>query len=123
MTEPVSTAATGTAISVGTVTLVGTVFGMRYDLLLLGLFGGLLRLSKDERTNRKAAFSSVALSTLLAGAVSPVAGAFFAHLFNLQANVDEFRICAAVLIGYGWQAMMPAIWDLIIQKYGGKEMS
>lgn len=123
MTEPISTAATGTAISVGTVTLVGTVFGMRYDLLLLGLFGVLCSLAVQEKKKRTTAFSLVAISTLFSGAISPVAGAVLAKWLDLPGNVEDLRICAAPVIGFGWQAIAPAVWGLMTQRYGAKEMS
>ncbi len=117
MTEPVSPAAA--ALSFGTVTLVGSIFGMRYDLLLIGLFGGLLRLGQVQSTSRKAAFSSVTLSAMLAGAVSPVAGAMTANFFGLPNPIDELRICAAFLLGYGWQSITPVLVDLVKQRLGG----
>jgi hypothetical protein len=117
MAEPVSPVAA--ALSVGTVTLVGSIFGMRYDLLLIGLFGGLLRLGQMQTTSRKAAFSSITLSAMLAGAVSPVAGAVTANFFGLQNPLEEIRICAAFLLGYGWQSLTPVLVDLIKQRLGG----
>lgn len=117
MTEPVSPAAA--ALSFGTVTLVGSIFGMRYDLLLIGLFGGLLRLGQVETTSRKAAFTSVTLSAMLAGAVSPVAGAMTANFFGLANPIDELRICAAFMLGYGWQSITPVLVDLVKQRLGG----
>lgn len=116
MTEP---ATTTTALSVGTVTLVGSIFGMHYDLLLIGLFGGLLRLGQAQITSRKGAFASVTLSTMLAGAVAPVAGSMTANFFGLANPIEELRICAAFLLGYGWQTITPVLVDFVKQKLGG----
>ena len=116
MTEPATTTA---ALSVGTVTLVGSIFGMQYSLLLIGLFGGLLRLGQANITSRKAAFTSVTLSSMLAGAVAPVAGSMTANFFGLANPIEELRICAAFLLGYGWQTITPVLVDLVKQKLGG----
>lgn len=116
MTEPTTAA---TTLSVTTLTVTGAILGMQYSLLLLGLLGVLLSLGIQERKNRLAAFSLVAISTLFSGALSPVAAAVVAKYFDLQANVDEIRVGAAVLIGYGWQSIAPGLWSLIKQKLGG----
>lgn len=117
MTEPATTAAA--ALSVGTVTVVGSIFGMQYSLLLIGLFAGLLRLGQAAAISRAAAFSSVTLSAMLAGAVAPVAGSMTASFFGLQNPPDELRICAAFLLGYGWQSITPVLVDLVKQRLGG----
>jgi ABC-type multidrug transport system permease subunit len=117
MTEP--TTATVAALSGVTVTVAGSIFGMQYSLLLIGLFAGLLRLGQVSATSRAAAFSSVTLSAMLAGAVAPVAGSMTASFFNLANTPEELRICAAFLLGYGWQSITPVLVDLIKQKLGG----
>lgn len=117
MTEPATS--TAAALSVGTVTLVGSIFGMHYDLLLIGLFGGLLRLGQVKSISRKAAFTSITLSAMLAGAVSPVAGSMTASFFGLANPMEELRICAAFLLGYGWQTITPVLVDLVKQRLGG----
>ena len=117
MSEPATS--TAAAFSVGTVTLVGSIFGMHYNLLLIGLFGGLLRLGQASSMTRKAAFSSVTLSAMLAGAVSPVAGSMTAGFFGLPNSPEELRICAAFLLGYGWQSITPVLVDLVKQRLGG----
>jgi hypothetical protein len=117
MTEPATS--TAAALSVGTVTLVGSIFGMHYDLLLIGLFGGLLRLGQVKSISRKAAFTSVTLSAMLAGAVAPVAGSMTANFFGLANPIQELRICAAFLLGYGWQIITPVLVDLVKQRLGG----
>lgn len=121
MTEPATS--TAAALSVGTVTLVGSIFGMQYNLLLIGLFGGLLRLGQASSMTRKAAFSSVTLSAMLAGAVSPVAGSMTAGFFGLPNSPEELRICAAFLLGYGWQSITPVLVDLVKQRLGGGSQS
>lgn len=117
MTEPATTAAA--ALSVGTVTVVGSIFGMQYSLLLIGLFAGLLRLGQISAISRAAAFSSVTLSAMLAGAVAPVAGSMTASFFGVTASQEELRICAAFVLGYGWQSIAPVVIDLMKQRLGG----
>lgn len=114
MAEP-TTSTTGITISVGTVSVVGTLLGMNYDSLLFGLFGGLLMLSRGAVASRLAAFSALASSTLFAGVGSPIAAAFAVSYFSPLAALghDIVRCAAALAIGCGWQAGIPAIWQII----------
>lgn len=45
MTEPATITAAGGALALGTVTLTGSILGLEYDVLLVGLAGGLVALS------------------------------------------------------------------------------
>lgn len=62
MSEPFTP--TAAAISVGSVAIVGTIFGMQYTMLLIGLFAGLIRLGQQKVTSRANAVSTVVLSSL-----------------------------------------------------------
>ncbi len=108
MAEPSST--TAAAISVGTVSIVGTFLGMHYDALLLGLFGGLLMLARQQATNRFTAFSGVTLSALFAGAISPVTASIIVSYVSFI-TLEEARICSAAVVGCGWQSFAPIILD------------
>jgi hypothetical protein len=115
MAEPSSTSAA--AFTVGTVSIVGTFLGMHYDALLLGLFGGLIMLARQQAATRLIAFSSVTLSTLFAGAMSPVAASVVVA-YTAALTLDEARISCAALIGCGWQSMAPIITDFVKQSFG-----
>lgn len=115
MAEPSTTSVA--AFTVGTVSVVGTFLGMHYDALLLGLFGGLIMLARQQAATRLIAFSSVTLSTLFAGAMSPVA-ASVVIAYTAAITLDEARISCAALIGCGWQSITPIIADFIKQSLG-----
>lgn len=115
MAEPSTTSVA--AFTVGTVSVVGTFLGMHYDALLLGLFGGLIMLARQESATRLIAFSSVTLSTLFAGAMSPIAASVLVA-YTQALSLDEARISCAALIGCGWQSMAPIATDFIKQSLG-----
>lgn len=116
MAEPTSSA---TVIALPTLGVIGTAFGMSYTLLLIGLAAGLLRMGPSPKMGRFGAFTSITLSALLAGSVGPVAGSMAGNFFNLSNSQEELRICAAVLLGYGWQSVAPVLVDLMKQRLGG----
>ena len=110
MAEPSSTSAA--AFTVGTVSVVGTFLGMHYDALLLGLFGGLIMLARQQAATRLIAFSSVTLSAIFAGAMSPVAASVVVA-YTQALSLDEARISSAAVIGCGWQSIAPILTDFI----------
>lgn len=107
---------TAAAISVGTVSLVGTFLGMHYDALLLGLFGGLLMLARQQPASRFTAFSGVTLSSLLAGAISPVTSSIIVGYMSMI-SLEEARICSAAIVGCGWQSFAPVLLDNISELF------
>lgn len=115
MAEPSSTSAV--AFTVGTVSVVGTFMGMHYDALLLGLFGGLIMLARQESATRMIAFSSVTLSALFAGATSPVAASIIIS-YTKTISIEEARIFCAAIIGCGWQYIAPVMMDFVRQSLG-----
>jgi hypothetical protein len=66
MAEPASSTAS-IAIAAGTITLSGSVFGVQYDALLAGFFGGLVSLSYLPHMPAFKVAGSMAGSALLAG--------------------------------------------------------
>ena len=42
-----------------------------------------------------------------------------ANFFGLANPIEELRICAAFLLGYGWQTITPVLVDLVKQRLGG----
>ncbi len=113
----------GVTFVIGTVSVVGTVFGMHYDSLLFGLFGGLIFLTNSPRTSRVAALSSVIASVLLAGSMAPILAAFLISWYDVLANVgeDNVRRAGSLAIGAGWHASLPAVISFVKTKLGVKE--
>lgn len=120
MAEPTSSA---TVIALPTLGVIGTAFGMSYGLLLIGFTAGLIRMGTAPKMRRFGAFTSITLSALLAGSVAPVAGSMVGNFFNLSNSQEELRVCAAVLLGYGWQSIAPVLVDLMKQRLGGSNQS
>lgn len=115
--EPSTSSAAGLTLAVGTVSLVGTLFGMHYDALLFGLFGGLIFLSRSPKVSRSQAVSGVLASALLAGtfanATSVVLGAYYPVLH--QVGGDPLRRAFAMMIGSGWQVVVPVVFGVLKQ--------
>ncbi|HET8687561.1 MAG TPA: hypothetical protein VFM18_12995, partial [Methanosarcina sp.] len=108
--EPSSgSAVAGLTITVGTVSLVGTLLGMHYDALLFGLFGGLIFLSRCVSTTRSKAITGAISSALLAGVFSPILVNFLYSLHESLKSIDEdtMRRAASMIIGGGWQVVIP----------------
>lgn len=116
MAEPTSSA---TVIALPTLGVIGTAFGMSYTLLLVGFAAGLIRMGPAPKMGRFGAYSSITLSTLLAGSVAPVAGSMVGRTFNLPNSQEELSLCAAVLLGLFWQSVLPWIGELVKQRLGG----
>lgn len=109
MAEP-STTTVGIAIGLGTVTLTGSIFGVQYDALLAGFFGGLISLSFMPALTRWKIAWSMATSSILAGYFAPVGAAAALNYFGwLSAVGDLTRLACAVAIGFSWQALLPAV--------------
>jgi hypothetical protein len=108
MAEPVAPTV-GIAIAAGTLTITGTIFGVQYDALLAGFFGGLVSLSFLPPMSRWKLAGSIAGSALLAGFFAPVCAAAGLYYFAWLSTVGDFsRIAAAAVIGLCWQAVLPA---------------
>lgn len=102
--------AAGVTISVGTVSIVGTLFGMHYDALLFGLFGGLLFLARGATVTRAQAVTGIVASALIAGVFSPIVANIAISFSSSLGDVgtDTLRRASALALGGGWQAALPA---------------
>lgn len=123
--EPSLGSAAGVTFVIGTVSVVGTLFGMHYDSLLFGLFGGLIFLMNSPRTSRIAALSSIIASVLLAGIMAPIMSAVLLSWYEVLASVgeDSIRRASALAIGAGWHASLPTAFAFVKSKIspaGGK---
>ena len=113
--EPSSSSAAGVTISVGTVSIVGTLLGMHYDALLFGLFGGLLFLARSDSAQRPKAIASIISSTLIAGVGSPIFASMLVFWINGLETVggDTLRRACALALGGGWQAVLPTALEIV----------
>jgi hypothetical protein len=109
MTEPTSTAVATAAIATGALTVTGSLFGMQFDLLMPGLFGGLVALSFADPVSRWRMAISVATSAILAGYGAPAAIVVAVDLLPVLAKVpaNELRALTACAIGLASQTVIP----------------
>lgn len=114
MSEPATTTS-GIAIGTGVITLTGSVLGLQFDVLLLGLFGGLFALQHvGPFPTRWHVASGLAMSSFLGGALAPLADSL-AHSAHIKDWLTESflpagapRLAGALLVGLAAQIMVPA---------------
>lgn len=118
MSEPASSSVAGVAIATGAITLTGSVFGLQYDALLCGLFGGLIALMHLEISSRWNMAFSLGSSALLAGMFSPVAVAGSLNYVDWLQTVHPtaLRMAAAGAIGLFGQVLIPIVMAFLRRK-------
>ncbi|BEV15157.1 restriction endonuclease [Herbaspirillum sp. DW155] len=122
MPEPTTSAATGYAVAVGTVTLTGSFLGLQYDLLLAGIFGGCVALSFTRQTPLLRMAIMLITSALAAAYGGPVAMAWAAQssYFEWTAKIPEqMRLFSAFAIGVSTQTLGPYAIQWARAKFGG----
>lgn len=109
MAEPTSTAAAIT-LTAGAITITGSILGLEYQLLLVGMFGGLIALSFFPQSTRWRMASSVATSALLAGYATPVLAAISINKLEALGGIasQPLQLLLALLIGISAQFLIPA---------------
>jgi len=121
MPEPTSQAIGGIAVAAGAITITGSLFGLEYDALLAGLFGGLVALMHLEPMTR------CRMAALLAGAA--VTGAFFAPVASVAAvnyfpylqtvGAEGLRLALAFVAGVLAQVAVPSAMRFLKRKADG----
>lgn len=120
MAEPTSSTV-GITIAAGTITLSGSIFGVHYDALLAGFFGGLVSLSYLPAMSIPRIAGTVVASALTAGFFAPVLAIAAVNSFSWLAGTgDHMRIATAAAIGLCAQVAIPAIFNWIRSKGGEK---
>lgn len=119
MAEPAASTA-GIAIAAGTITLTGSIFGVQYDVLLAGFFGGLVSLSYLPAMSPWKIVGSVAGSSILAGYFAPVVAVAGLNFFPWLGGIGDFtRVAAAAALGLCWQVALPAALTKMRTLLGG----
>ena len=122
MLEPTSGGAAAAAYTVGTITITGSFLGLQYDLLLVGMAGGLVALSFFEQTTRTKMAISVITSALVAGYATPVAYVGVLEFATWTAKTgDALRWLCAFGIGLSAQTVVPLGIKWLKTKYGGPQ--
>ncbi|WP_254426886.1 restriction endonuclease [Herbaspirillum sp. VT-16-41] len=122
MPEPTTSAATGYAVAVGTVTLTGSFLGLQYDLLLAGIFGGCVALSFTRQTPLLRMAITLITSALVGAYVTPIAVAWAAQssYFDWTAKIPEqMRFFSAFSIGVCSQTLVPLALQQLKIRFGG----
>jgi hypothetical protein len=120
MAEPASSTV-GIAIAAGTITLTGSVFGVQYDALMAGFFGGLVSLSYLPPMSMSKTVGTVAGSALLAGFFAPVIAVAALHYLPWLQSVGDFtRIAGGAALGIAAQALIPAAMKRLSSFIGGQ---
>jgi hypothetical protein len=108
MAEP--STATGIAIGAGVITITGSIFGVHYDMLLAGFFGGLLSLSHLPPMSRLKVASTVGTAAVAAGFFGPVIATAALHYFPWLSELGDFlRLAAGAAIGISLHSIFPAL--------------
>lgn len=127
---PVETGAGAYVVNFGAVGIIGTLFGMPIEALILGAMAGAVAQGLNPSGSRTKGISTVLVSMLLAGAFSPVAIEWLVKAIEIADNLSEqalLRPLAPVLIGAAWPWAVPRLadgltrfWDDWIMKWVSK---
>jgi hypothetical protein len=84
------------------------ILGMPPDAVLYGLFGGLIMLTRMEKTNRAKALSTVLSSMVIAGTGAELFGDFLVHKLGVfdHTSFKTIRIASALFLGACWQKII-----------------
>lgn len=84
---------------------------MPADAVLYGLFGGLIMLTRAEKTTRFKAFSTVLAGMVIAGTGADLMQDVIVHELNLFTHTSQknVRIAAALFLGACWQHLIQIV--------------
>ena len=119
---PVETGAGAYVVNFGAVGIIGTLFGMPIEALILGAMAGAVAQGLNPSGSRTKGISTVLVSMLLAGAFSPVAIEWLVKAIEIADNLSEqalLRPLAPVLIGAAWPWVVPRLADGLTRFWDG----
>lgn len=99
------------SMTVATVAVTGSFFGMQYDALIAALAGTVFALSISNVAMEKwRTIVWLVTSTMLSAWLAPVAGSWIvAHMESLAQHADAVRMATAGIIGAGSRQLIPAV--------------
>jgi hypothetical protein len=121
MPEPTSSSIGGGAIlAAGAVTITGSILGMQYDALLVGLFGGLVSLMFLPAMPPFKVAGTLFTASVFGAIGSPLAPAVAAKYadFLVQAGPTPLRLFAALAIGLFVQFLIGAVIKRLAKEGG-----
>ena len=119
---PVETGAGAYVVNLGAVGVIGTLFGMPIEALILGAMAGAVAQGLNPSGSRTKGISTVLVSMLLAGAFSPVAIEWLVKAIEIADSLSEqalLRPLAPVLIGAAWPWAVPRLADGLTRFWDG----
>ena len=119
---PVETGAGAYVVNFGAVGIIGTLFGMPIEALILGAMAGAVAQGLNPSGTRTKGFSTVLVSMLLAGAFSPVAIEWLLKNIDIADGLAEevlLRPFVPVLIGAAWPWVVPLLADGVKRFWDG----
>ena len=119
---PVETGAGAYVVNFGAVGVIGSLFGMPIEALILGAMAGAIAQGLNPSATRTKGISTVLVSMLLAGAFSPVAIEWLVKAIEIADNLNEqalLRPLAPVLIGAAWPWAVPRLADGLTRLWDG----
>lgn len=119
--DPVSPPASAIALAAGTITITGSIFGVQYEALLAGFFGGLCYITYTPPATKLRLAASLAAASLLAGFFAPIMLVGLLNYISWLEKVNEsaLRIGVAAWIGLTGQSALPFILSKLNKKIGG----
>ena len=119
---PVETGAGAYVVNLGAVGVVGTLFGMPIEALILGAMAGAVAQGLNPSGSRTKGISTVLVSMLLAGAFSPVAIEWLMKAIEITDSLSEqalLRPLVPILIGAAWPWVVPRLADGLTRFWDG----
>ena len=122
MAEPTSNAAAGIALATGAITITGSIFGLQFDALLFGLFGGLISLMHLPPMTLLRLVGTLGSAALLGALFGPAAIAAAAASWTWFSAVPAApaRLGGALLVGLFAQAIIPIALAILDRKRGAQ---
>lgn len=119
--DPVSPPASAIAIAAGSITITGSIFGLQYEALLAGFFGGLCFVTYAPPATKGRLAASLLAASLMAGFFAPIILVGLLNYVSWLAQVNEtaLRIGVAAWIGLAGQSSLPFILSRVNKKIGG----
>lgn len=122
MPEPTTTAA-GAVVSLGVVTITGSIFGLEYVALLFAFAGGLVScmLLLPPKTAKELVVT-LALSAVIGATFAPVGFAWAMDQAGWFSKVPApiARYGLALVIGAVWQILLKVAIAFVHKRYGGE---
>ena len=119
---PVETGAGAYVVNLGAVGVIGTLFGMPIEALILGAMAGAVAQGLNPSGSRTKGISTVLVSMLLAGAFSPTGVEWLSSVVEISNDLSEqtmLRPLVPVLIGAAWPWAVPRLADGLTRFWDG----